>query len=88
MFARVAMTNPVRIGSAAVAAAVVAGLCGSGDAFVVGGGGAVAPWRTASPGTTVSSPICRLVVCLVQFCRERGSVRTCLRFVCSQRVAV
>lgn len=83
------MTNPVRIGSTAVAAVVVAGLCGSGDAFVVGGGGAVAPWRTAAhTGTTVSDPSYGLVNPLVWLSRW---VRFCphvMRFVCSQRVVV
>lgn len=65
MFAPIAMTNPVRIGSAAVAAIVVAGLCGSGDAFVAGGGGAVASWRTALTGTSVSVPVGRPMASLV-----------------------
>lgn len=90
VFARVAMANPVRTGSAAaVAFAVVAALCGSGDAFVVGGGGAVAPWRAAHSGTTVSYPMYRFLASLVWLSRRallcphgRGL------YVCSQRVVV
>eukprot|EP00903_Cladosiphon_okamuranus_P020553 g18865.t1 len=70
-----AMTNPVRIGSAAVAAAVVAGLCGAGDAFVVGGGGAVTPWRTAHTCTEAFSPLCH-----GSSCGRRPTSTMALRF--------